>query len=67
MTTLDAPTPTAGKKWWKSKTLWFNVLVAAGTTPAGAANIHVDSPALATVVAAINVALRAITKQPITE
>lgn len=59
------------KRWWQSKTIWFNAAVAAGVALESNLNIlqgHIAPGlyvALASVVAGGNVALRLITTQPI--
>lgn len=60
-----------GKEWWKSKTLWVNGLTFVGALLSFAAGHEVIAqyPAVAsgilTVVAAVNIALRFLTNEPI--
>lgn len=59
------------KKWWKSKTLWFNVLVAIGTAAEASLGIiqgYFDPRiyfVLIGIVAGVNVVLRFISTQEI--
>lgn len=55
------------KKWWKSKVLWFNVLVTVGTAAENSLHIIADrfTPegyfSLIVIIAAVNVILRMAT------
>jgi hypothetical protein len=57
------------KKWWKSKTLWFNVLVAIGTAVEASLSViqgHFDPRiylGIVGLVAGVNVILRFISTQ----
>jgi hypothetical protein len=57
------------KKWWKSKTLWFNVLVAIGTAVEASLSViqgHFDSRVylgIVGLIAGVNVVLRFISTQ----
>ena len=57
------------KKWWKSKTLWFNVLVAVGTAIEASLSVvqgEFDPKvylAIVGLVAGVNVVLRVISTQ----
>lgn len=55
------------KKWWKSKTIWFNAAIAAGTSLAGAVGVDVGAlaNAIIPIIAACNVLLRGATKEPL--
>lgn len=54
------------KKWWKSKTLWINVLtVIAGVAGGGLLNEHLSANEVAIIGGVANIALRTITKAPI--
>lgn len=55
------------KPLWKSKTFWFNALVAVGSLAQGQPLPEVLPPELlAAVVAAVNIALRLTTKEAVT-
>lgn len=51
------------KPWWKSKTIWFNVLSAVVMLGGGQLGIHVPPAVAVPMVTIGNVALRAITNQ----
>ena len=55
------------KKWWESKMLWFNVLTGlASMLPQVREMVPADKvPYVVLAIAAVNVALRAITGKPI--
>ncbi len=59
------------KKWWKSKTLWLNAFLAAGTVieaNIGMLREHLGASSYLVVVgfaAAANAALRFVTSQPV--
>lgn len=61
------------KKWWKSKTLWFNVLVAIGTAVEASLSViqgNFDPRiylAIVGVVSGVNVVLRFISTQELTK
>ena len=65
---LDAEPALEPKKWYTSKTLWFNVGVAAGAGALTAFTGESEVPlSIATVVGTIgNLILRLVTKQPVT-
>lgn len=55
-----------GKEFWKSKTLWVNVLVAIGSI-FGLEQLNVDfsEEIIVSALAAVNVVLRLLTKEPV--
>ena len=54
------------KKWWQSKTMWFNILSISIVVVQYGASIKVIPPELLTpIVAIINIMLRSITKTAI--
>ena len=61
------------KKWWKSKTLWFNVLVAVGTAIEASLSVvqgEFDPKVylgIVGLVAGVNVVLRVISTQELTK
>jgi hypothetical protein len=61
------------KPWWKSKTLWFNGLVAVGVAleaNLGILNGHISTNAymaLAVLVPGVNIMLRTITSEGLTK
>jgi hypothetical protein len=71
---MMAPKPESNKKWYTSKTVWFNILTIGGAVAGGLGGVL---PALAPIlsvehyqvllflVGALNVTLRAVTKGPI--
>lgn len=50
------------KDWWKSRTLWTNVLLLAGGVALGVAD-HLAAGGVLTVAAVANIGLRVLTKQ----
>lgn len=55
-----------GKDWWKSKQLWFNVLIATGELAQNLAGAKIVDPQIALAVTLVgNALLRVITKEPI--
>ena len=54
-----------GKKIWASKTLWVNILAIIALIVQTYTGFVIDIEAQASILAFINVALRLITKQPI--
>lgn len=56
-----------GKKIWKSKTLWFNVLAAVVlvASEVGFGGFEADPQLMALVAAAANVVLRFVTREPV--
>lgn len=55
---------TDSKPWWKSKSIWFNGLVAVADVTGALVGV-VPPGAATTTVSLINIALRALTKQPV--
>ena len=53
------------KVWWKSRTVWVNVLMIVGAVVA-IPGLGLPSETAATIVAVVNVLLRTITKEPLT-
>ena len=58
----DHPTPDASKPLWKSKTFWANVLALAATYAPG---LPIPPKVAVPIVAAVNIALRWITRGPV--
>ena len=54
---------TMNKKWWKSKTLWINVIAIVGILAFGVETV--DPEIQGTILAAINFILRLITKEAV--
>ena len=55
-----------GKPWWKSKTVWTNltaIVTGIGAIVTGQVGLATGLPPV--IIAAVNIALRAITKEPI--
>lgn len=53
------------KAWWKSKTLWFNVLTGAVMLGQGQLGIHIPVEVATPIISGGNLALRLLTKQPL--
>lgn len=53
------------KAWWKSKTLWFNVLSLGVFVASGQAGVAVPANVAVPVVGIGNMALRMLTSQPV--
>ena len=54
-----------GKKWYVSKTLWANVVMVGAILLQGPLGFTISLELQALIMAGVNVALRAITKEPI--
>lgn len=54
---------TSGKKWYLSKTLWVNIIAASAIIIQNKYGFVLDSSTQTLILAGVNVALRAITKE----
>ncbi len=61
-TNVIPPTP---KPWYLSKTLWVNAIAVGASFAAGHFNLQIDIQDQVAILGVINLALRAITKQPV--
>jgi hypothetical protein len=53
------------KKWYTSKTLWVNLIAVVAEVLGVVAGINITPELAVTILAVINIILRAITKEPI--
>lgn len=57
--------PPAAKPWWTSRTIWANAIAFAATEAAKRYGFVVSAEDQVAILGAVNVVLRAITKQPV--
>lgn len=55
-----------GKKWYTSKTIWVNVIAAVSLFVSSQFGYKISTEVQAGIIAAVNVILRIITKEPLT-
>ena len=55
-----------GKKWYASKTIWVNVVAAVSLFVSSQFGYKISTEVQAGIIAALNVVLRIITKEPLT-
>ena len=55
-----------GKKWYTSKTIWVNVVAAVSLFVSSQFGYKISTEVQAGIIAALNVVLRIITKEPLT-
>ncbi len=53
------------KTWWRSKTIWVNLLMAVAVIGAGAFKVELPPEAVVSVEVVVNLILRLITEKPI--
>lgn len=53
------------KQWWKSKTVWANALAIGAVVAQGQAGVEITPEAQVSLLALVNLVLRALTKEPL--
>lgn len=56
---------TVGKKWYRSRTVWVNLVMLVGSFLATEAGIVLEPEETAAIITFVNLILRIITKQPL--
>ncbi len=54
-----------GKKWWKSKTVWVNVIALVALLLQSQIGFELNAEETASILVVINLIMRAITKEPL--
>lgn len=53
------------KPWWRSRTLWFNLLMLSVDAASGKLGVHIPPNVAVPILTAGNIGLRLITTQPV--
>jgi len=56
-----------GKKWYRSKTVWVNIIAMAGIVSSYIFGFEISGEEAAGILAVVNLVLRAVTKEPLTK